>query len=338
MRQEPVPLISVVMPAYNVEKFIAEAIESVQAQTMPDWELVVADDCSADFTRDVVAGFAERDSRIRLIKRNSNSGGCRIPRFDAIVASRGKWICTLDADDAIEPEMFEKLLRRQNETGADMVLNRIVICDENLRETSVTLPAKEFDMGQILSGREAIKYTIDGWKISVTCALISAESYKRYLSTIDKDAFNGPFSDELDHRKMLLTADRIAFADAHYYYRQQPQSIVHNVSAKSYKGIINMINLLDFIKDIAEDDKEVIQQMHSEYVKTIYRYQVKYFIGSCGFSKEERSKINKLLERGYRRIGIEGMHFDDLKSRLLASCFLMFKTIAYMAALYTRAK
>ena len=68
------PVISISMPAYNVEKYIGEAIESIVAQTFTDWELIIVDDCSKDKTLAIASEYAAKDSRIRIIKRKENSG------------------------------------------------------------------------------------------------------------------------------------------------------------------------------------------------------------------------------------------------------------------------
>ena len=70
-------MISVVMPAYNVEKYIVEAIESIIAQTYKDWELIVVDDCSKDATCEIVERYVNQYSNIKFIRRKENSGGCR---------------------------------------------------------------------------------------------------------------------------------------------------------------------------------------------------------------------------------------------------------------------
>lgn len=69
------PLVSVVMPAYNAEKYIGEAIRSVQSQTYTNWILLVIDDCSTDHTVDVVQAFVNTDDRIRLFRNTRNLGG-----------------------------------------------------------------------------------------------------------------------------------------------------------------------------------------------------------------------------------------------------------------------
>ena len=95
------PVISISMPAYNVEKYIGEAIESILAQTFTNWELIIVDDGSKDNTVAVVREYEATDGRIRIIKRQENSGSVRLPRLDGVMAAKGSFICAIDSDDTI---------------------------------------------------------------------------------------------------------------------------------------------------------------------------------------------------------------------------------------------
>lgn len=68
------PLVSIITPAYNSEEFIEETIKSVIEQTYNNWEMIIIDDCSTDKTCEIVGNWALRDKRIKLIKKNKNSG------------------------------------------------------------------------------------------------------------------------------------------------------------------------------------------------------------------------------------------------------------------------
>ena len=91
------PLVSVITPAYNVAPFVGQAIESVLAQTMADFEMIVVDDGSGDGTSDVVRTFAERDTRIVLVQ--SANRGVSTARNTAMPRARGRYFAFLDADD-----------------------------------------------------------------------------------------------------------------------------------------------------------------------------------------------------------------------------------------------
>lgn len=102
-------LVSVVTAAYNAQAYIAQAIESVLAQTHADWELIVADDCSTDQTREVAAAYAARDTRIRVVRLERNSGPAEA-RNMAIAQARGRYLAFLDSDDFWLPRKLERQL------------------------------------------------------------------------------------------------------------------------------------------------------------------------------------------------------------------------------------
>ena len=99
------PTVSVVMAAYNGAAFIRETIDSVLAQTMPDFEIVVADDCSKDDTLAVLATID--DPRLRVVKASRN-GGPAVARNLAMAHARGRFIVGLDQDDLCHPERFAR--------------------------------------------------------------------------------------------------------------------------------------------------------------------------------------------------------------------------------------
>ena len=108
--------ISIVMPAYNAARFLPETIASVVAQTCRDWELLVADDCSTDDTRRVVARHAAGDARIRLIALPRN-GGPAMARQAALEVARGRFIAFLDSDDLWLPGKLQRQLEFMRSTG-----------------------------------------------------------------------------------------------------------------------------------------------------------------------------------------------------------------------------
>lgn len=100
-------LVSIVMPSYNAEKYIAGSIQSVLAQTYRNWELLVVDDCSTDHTAAIVAEY--HDPRIRYIRNEQNSGAA-VSRNRALREAKGRWIAFLDSDDIWHPEKLERQL------------------------------------------------------------------------------------------------------------------------------------------------------------------------------------------------------------------------------------
>lgn len=104
------PLVSVITPAYNAERFIAETIESVLAQTYSNWEMIIVDDSSTDRTVEIVQTYVDRDERIKLhqLEKNSGSG---IARNRAMDLAKGRFIAFLDSDDLWMPEKLERQIK-----------------------------------------------------------------------------------------------------------------------------------------------------------------------------------------------------------------------------------
>jgi teichuronic acid biosynthesis glycosyltransferase TuaG len=114
---EAAPLVSVIMPAYNAGRFLADAIVSVQAQTVTDWELFVIDDGSSDDSRQIAAEFARKDPRIRLVINEENLGVAR-SRNRGIGMSKGQYIAFLDSDDIWYPQKLQKQLEKMTAEDA----------------------------------------------------------------------------------------------------------------------------------------------------------------------------------------------------------------------------
>jgi len=108
-------LVSIIMPSYNTEEFISEAIKSILKQTYDNWELIIVDDCSTDNTDNVVSGFLN-DPRILYLKNEKNAGAA-VSRNRALREAKGKWIAFLDSDDLWHPQKLEKQIAFMQEKG-----------------------------------------------------------------------------------------------------------------------------------------------------------------------------------------------------------------------------
>lgn len=119
------PKVSIIVPAYNAETFLTRCLNSIAAQTMPDFECIIVDDGSIDKTGLVADSFAKRDTRFRVI--HQKNAGVAMARQAGIDAATGVYTIQFDADDWVEANMLEELLYEAEMTNAD-----IVICDINV--------------------------------------------------------------------------------------------------------------------------------------------------------------------------------------------------------------
>lgn len=127
------PLISVLMPAYNVGPYIGVAIESILSQTHDNFELLIQDDGSRDDTREVARGFAERDERVRLLSDFPENRGVVAARNALLLAARGDYLAWMDADDISKPDRLERQLAHlQNNPTVAAVGTAIALADEDM--------------------------------------------------------------------------------------------------------------------------------------------------------------------------------------------------------------
>jgi len=115
MTKDQGQMISIITPLHNKGPYIAETLQSVSAQTVPDWEMIVVENASTDDGPEQVATIAHHDSRIRLIRAAKASAGPGAPRNLGLDHATGEWILFLDADDLITPNHLESLLECANQ-------------------------------------------------------------------------------------------------------------------------------------------------------------------------------------------------------------------------------
>lgn len=129
-REKASTLVSVIMPCYNAQDFVGEAIQSVLKQTWQNFELLVIDDGSRDSSRDIVSQWAKRDSRVQAIINEQNMGVSKT-RNRGIGLSKGSWIAFLDSDDAWEKDKLEKQLALADRQTAQFVFTAASVINQH---------------------------------------------------------------------------------------------------------------------------------------------------------------------------------------------------------------
>lgn len=157
--------VSVIIPCYNQARFLPQAIASLQAQTLEEWECIVVDDGSTDNTAEVVSNIALRDSRVRLVQKIN--GGSASARDMGLQYAQGKYIQFLDADDTIAPEKFEK---------------QVALMEREKLDISYTAFCSEDSLGQRTPSRTVLLNT---YKILVRWGLGASVPIHSFLYRIE---------------------------------------------------------------------------------------------------------------------------------------------------------
>ncbi|SFV88919.1 Putative N-acetylgalactosaminyl-diphosphoundecaprenol glucuronosyltransferase [hydrothermal vent metagenome] len=125
-------LVSVITPSYNSAMFIKQTIESVIKQTHQKWEMIIIDDCSTDASVNIIRDYIQKDSRIRLITLEENSGPA-IARNKGIKVAKGKYLTFIDSDDIWNEYFLEKSIKFINIKECDFIFASYERVDENLK-------------------------------------------------------------------------------------------------------------------------------------------------------------------------------------------------------------
>lgn len=135
-------MVSVIMPAYNAEKYIADAIRSVIGQTYSYWELLIIDDGSNDHTKEFAGYFEQLDVRIKVYHNPFRLGVAQTRNF-GIELARGKWIAFLDSDDIWHREKLQKQLEKAHNVDAQLIYTSYALFSDYLgSRTNYLVPSK----------------------------------------------------------------------------------------------------------------------------------------------------------------------------------------------------
>lgn len=134
MKDNQVPLVSIIVPVYNAEKYLNRCVDSILSQTMTDFELLLIDDGSKDNSGRICDEYAEKDARVRVFHKPN--GGVSSARNLGLDNAKGKWITFVDADDRCSCNYLEHLLSKVDD-DTDLIISYAVICDSTGEKAEV---------------------------------------------------------------------------------------------------------------------------------------------------------------------------------------------------------
>lgn len=159
------PLVSVVVPAYNVGKYLSECIESVLNQTFKNFEVIIVDDGSIDRTGEICDAYAQKDFRIKVF--HTKNQGVSAARRLGVSKSAGDWLYFIDGDDTIPEKALEMLLSHANNAAFDIIIGfmnwkipidcRLIITNDQYRHKVLTYNETRYSLCGKLYRREVVK-------------------------------------------------------------------------------------------------------------------------------------------------------------------------------------
>ncbi len=234
------PLFSIIIPVYNVEKYLNKCVDSVLNQTFTDFEVILVDDGSTDNCPAICDSYAEKDKRVKVIHKPN--GGLINARKSGLEIADGNYIGFVDSDDWIEPEMYELFANMIKKYSPDMVLSDFYFDNGNELTNSIQLFEQEFYDKSALKEKLYPKMLFSGtyYKFGVNPCCWS-KVYKKKLLKENLPLVDGRIKmgeDAAFTYPCLIDAQSVAtIKKPCYHYIQNPDSMTNSYD-KDLKNII----------------------------------------------------------------------------------------------------
>jgi succinoglycan biosynthesis protein ExoO len=226
------PVVSFIVAAHDVERYVTTAIRSALAQTVPEIEVIVVDDGSRDATAGVVEEMVREDFRVVLMRRKT-AGGPAVARNLAMDHARGEWLAVLDSDDFIEPERTERLLALARCSNADLVADNLIRFEDGTgRILSSFLPTGPAPFAVNVDAIEYVDTNVMfGTRppLGYLKPMIAADFLRRHGIKYDESLRIGE-DFQLCAEVLLAGARYVIFGEPLYRYRVRTDSVSRSLS------------------------------------------------------------------------------------------------------------
>lgn len=281
------PLISVIVPVYNVAAYLEECLRSILNQTYTKLEVLLIDDGSTDGSSDICDRYANQDGRIRVI-RQANAGLSQA-RNRGIEEAKGAYLFFVDSDDAINEAVLAESYQQVVEQGADVVITNFFQYSELENVLYYYADKASWGQAEVVSRQEAVDRQ-SHWGHLNTATFVStwAKLYKKSLFDQVRFPVGRVHEDEYTTHKLFLRADKIVFLNKDYYlYRRRAGSVMtatyHSKQAEDYikameerlldltlAGLDTTVTLNKYRAVLAHKQEELSQHQLTD--SDLYRY------------------------------------------------------------------
>ena len=269
-------LISVIVPVYNVEKYLSKCLESIINQTYQNLEIICVDDGSTDSSPKILEEYAKKDTRIKILEQTNSGQG--VARNYAINLAKGEYIMFVDSDDWLSLNACEVLLNKISLTSSDFVIFGAYLFDDNKNCERIDSPYWSVDeYREILKRKEVFDYKdvkdiifkrFSPWNKFYNASFLKANNIK-----FDEKL---EFEDVIFHMKSFLFADRITYCqDCLYNYR-----LFHSSSCterfRRGKEVFNIIEVVNTVEALLQT-VNVYETLKMQFLKFKISLYIEYY-------------------------------------------------------------
>lgn len=285
--------VSVIIPIYNSEKYLSEALSSVVNQSFKDIEIICVDDCSTDNSAEIVENFIKNDSRIKFLKleKNSRQG---IARNEALKIATGKYIMFMDSDDILDQNAILDFYNAIENNDCDLVVSHIENFIDGGGETEfVKSLSKFYEKIKHKQGIVEVK-TINGFRSGPVAKLFKKEIIDKYNIKFSENIIH---EDELFHWSYLSVSNKLYFLETSYYKRRMHSDCTMTNS----KGEIKLKAYIQLLEEIYEFLKknnlyETLMQQFESFFQEL-RWVMVQGAENKTFKKRCKKEFSKLEDK-----------------------------------------
>lgn len=278
--------ISVIIPVYNVEKYLNECIDSVLAQTHTDFELILVDDGSSDRSGQICDEYAVKDNRIKVI--HQPNGGVSVARNTGLYEAKCEYITFVDSDDVVLPNYLSVLLKALKDTDSDISSCR----SGGLVLKNTYSPEPQTTTCYIVSGKEASRgafcvgemFAVHPW----------GNMYKRNLWENVRFPVGKIHEDQAMLPKVYYKAKQCVLVEKKIYCYRHPEGSITNseFNNKRFEDIDAIDSCIDFFSDLGE--KEIVSCAKKRKLERIGEYVLKSYKAGKNLELPQEYKMSKL--------------------------------------------
>lgn len=258
------PLVSVIVPVYNVEPYLGPCLESLRAQTYPDLEVLLVNDGSTDGSRELCAAMARADRRFHLI--DQANAGVSAARNAGLARASGKYLQFVDGDDRLSPQATETLVHSAESTGADLVITHFIRVDGERQARQGHIKGRRLltrqEFAQEMVKAPANYYYGALWNKLYRRSIVEKQGlrFEEGVSWSEDFLFNLEY---LRHVRLVAAVPKPL-----YYYHKRPGSLI--TSQATLRKVIRMKrDTFDYYKNLYQD-----LDLYDEQKARVYRYLI----------------------------------------------------------------
>ena len=315
--------VSVIVPVYNVEKFLPQCLDSIIHQTYQNLEIICVNDCSPDNSAVILQKYAQNDKRIKVVTRKKN-GGLSAARNTGLDIATGEYVYFIDSDDWIDADYIETMVNAIEKANTDIVVNTNIqsVAEEIITPFKWTRYEKKLPDGEYLNTADAINYSqVMIWVHLYKKSFLDEYNLRFPEGYIQEDEY-------FQHISKIRCEKVFCFYGAAYYYRQRLQSIMATRKSRviPVAKIINLLldfyaqndflqkynihlliaNILNQVQNEEEFEiahktaKKIVEEKIRFYFSDFVNFQLKLLAESSSFD-EFKQKCGKDIRIAYMR-------------------------------------